>query len=179
MFHSPRAKAGSIIGVAVLVCALGVGLWRQRATPRTPSTMPSASAGASAAGSPPTAAPVASEEEIAEPLPPSNPFHGALDCKRLGPPPPASCPAATGPLPDLVRAGNGFFMAGGGRCGFTNPLRGDLLEAALQAVRAAAAHTWTGEPVVERVVGQNAALRLALCTEGGRSAALRREAISL
>ena len=179
MFETPVAKAGSIIGVAALVCALGVVLWKQRAAPPAPSAASNASAEASATGSAPSAAPVASDEETIQPLPPKTPFRGALDCKGVGPPPPANCPAPAGPLPDLVRAGNGFFMTGGGHCGFTNPLRGERLESALQAVRAAAAHTWTAEPVVERVVGQNAALRLALCTEGERSAALRREALSL
>jgi hypothetical protein len=121
----------------------------------------------------------ASIDEIPEPLPPANPFQGTFDCKRIGPPPPASCSSPTGPLPDLVRAGNQFFMTGGGRCGFTNPLTGPLLETTHGAVRAAAAYDWSREPAAERIVGQNAALRLALCAQGDATAELRRESIQV
>lgn len=174
MFNTRLSRAGALVGATALVCVIGA-LIRTRqsppaATPALPESVPNAIPSTSALPSP---------EEIAEPLPPANPFSGGLDCKGLGPTPPASCPAPTGPLPDLVRAGNGFFMGGGGRCGFTNLLRGDRLASAMQALRAASAHGWNAEPIVERVVGQNAALRLLLCAEGEATAALRQEALKL
>jgi hypothetical protein len=178
MFSTPTGRALRIVGVAAIVCAALVILWKR---PRpVPDAGPATSATDAFDASPVASAPqAASSDEIPEPLPPAQPFHGALDCKGIGPQPPLNCPVPTGPLPDLVRAGNQFFMSGGGRCGFTQPLTGPLLETTLGAVRAAAGYDWSREPAAERIVGQNAALRLALCAQGSATAELRRQSIQV
>jgi hypothetical protein len=176
MFSAPSGRALRIVGVAAIVCAALVVLWKRERP--VADVRPATSTIEAFDASPVEPAPQgASSDEIPEPLPPAKPFQGALDCKGIGPPQPTNCQPPTGPLPDLVRAGNQFFMTGGGRCGFTNPLTGPLLESTLAAVRAAAAYDWSREPTAERIVGQNAALRLALCAQGSATAELRRESI--
>jgi hypothetical protein len=93
-----------------------------------------------------------------------HPFYGALDCSGLAPPPPASCPPRSDAFADLVRAANGFSMASG-ICAVTSELMTEAsVQEAIGAVDRAAADTWSTRSLSERVIGQNAALRLAICS---------------
>jgi hypothetical protein len=81
-------------------------------------------------------------------------------------------------LPDLVRAANDF-AASGAWCSSVSDATPEQIDAGTSAVRAAQARDWNADPVPEKIVAQNAALRLAICRAGPAAATLRHEAIAL
>jgi len=103
----------------------------------------------------PSTAPILSAE---------HPFYGSLDCEGLAPAPPVACPVRSDAFAELVRAANGFSMAPGVCAQTAELMTESSVQQALGAVDRAAADEWSARSFAERVIAQNAALRLAICS---------------
>jgi hypothetical protein len=108
------------------------------------------------------------------------PFFGDLDCKGLAPEPPSSCARRDDALAELVRAAGGFTMAAA-PCTQTSALMSpESVDAAIAAVDGLFREAETDRPARERIIAQNAALRLAICAMfRGDQASVREQAIVL
>lgn len=129
---------------------------------------------------PPKLRPAPSASARPPPPPPPelpSPFGAWLDCSAFAPAAPAACPPADDAEAELVRAASGF-MVSGLRCVLMPPFQHVYVAAAEHALHRMAAVDVTKLPQRERIVAQNAALRLAICAgEGG--AAVQGPATSL